>query len=584
MAQSGEDKNPKEGTGEDDFRTLFEQSIRSVQPGGIVKGKVVDITPTHVVVDVGYKSEGQIPVNEFFDHAGNIDVKVGDEIDVFFDSQEDDNGDILLSRERAEDIKIWEGIERAYNEGTPVEGVIQARVKGGFKVDVGVEGFLPGSHVDIRATRNLDKFVGKTDRFIVLKYNRVRGNVVLSRKDMIEKERGLLKKDTLKILEEGVILEGVVKNITGYGAFVDVGGIDGILHITDMSWGRISHPSDLLKVGDRIKVVVLKFDPERERISLGMKQITPDPWESVEEKNAVGSRVVGKVVGLTDYGAFVELDKGIEGLIHISEMSWSRKVSHPSKVVRVGETVETVVLNIDRNRHRISLGLKQVMPNPWLLVKEKYPVGSVVKGPVRNLTDFGLFVGVDEGIDGLAHISDLHWTKKIKHPSELYKKGDIVEAKVLGIDIENERFSLGIKQLTADPWEVIAEKNPVGSRVEGEVTRIAEFGVFVRIDERVEGLIHISQLSTERVDKPSSVFKVGDRVNAEVINIDPQERRIGLSIRALRKTEERKEMEAYLKKEKDAQKFSFEAILNEELRLDKDEEGQPIRKGKGGTS
>jgi small subunit ribosomal protein S1 len=584
MAQSGEDKNPKEGTGEDDFRTLFEQSIRSVQPGGIVKGKVVDITPTHVVVDVGYKSEGQIPVNEFFDHAGNIDVKVGDEIDVFFDSQEDDNGDILLSRERAEDIKIWEGIERAYNEGTPVEGVIQARVKGGFKVNVGVEGFLPGSHVDIRATRNLDKFVGKTDRFIVLKYNRVRGNVVLSRKDMIEKERGLLKKDTLKILEEGVILEGVVKNITGYGAFVDVGGIDGILHITDMSWGRISHPSDLLKVGDRIKVVVLKFDPERERISLGMKQITPDPWESVEEKNAVGSRVVGKVVGLTDYGAFVELDKGIEGLIHISEMSWSRKVSHPSKVVRVGETVETVVLNIDRNRHRISLGLKQVMPNPWLLVKEKYPVGSVVKGPVRNLTDFGLFVGVDEGIDGLAHISDLHWTKKIKHPSELYKKGDIVEAKVLGIDIENERFSLGIKQLTADPWEVIAEKNPVGSRVEGEVTRIAEFGVFVRIDERVEGLIHISQLSTERVDKPSSVFKVGDRVNAEVINIDPQERRIGLSIRALRKTEERKEMEAYLKKEKDAQKFSFEAILNEELRLDKDEEGQPIRKGKGGTS
>jgi small subunit ribosomal protein S1 len=584
MAQSGEDKNPKEGTGEDDFRTLFEQSIRSVQPGGIVKGKVVDITPTHVVVDVGYKSEGQIPVNEFFDHAGNIDVKVGDEIDVFFDSQEDDNGDILLSRERAEDIKIWEGIERAYNEGTPVEGVIQARVKGGFKVDVGVEGFLPGSHVDIRATRNLDKFVGKTDRFIVLKYNRVRGNVVLSRKDMIEKERGLLKKDTLKILEEGVILEGVVKNITGYGAFVDVGGIDGILHITDMSWGRISHPSDLLKVGDRIKVVVLKFDPERERISLGMKQITPDPWESVEEKNAVGSRVVGKVVGLTDYGAFVELDKGIEGLIHISEMSWSRKVSHPSKVVRVGETVETVVLNIDRNRHRISLGLKQVMPNPWLLVKEKYPVGSVVKGPVRNLTDFGLFVGVDEGIDGLAHISDLHWTKKIKHPSELYKKGDIVEAKVLGIDIENERFSLGIKQLMADPWEVIAEKNPVGSRVEGEVTRIAEFGVFVRIDERVEGLIHISQLSTERVDKPSSVFKVGDRVNAEVINIDPQERRIGLSIRALRKTEERKEMEAYLKKEKDAQKFSFEAILNEELRLDKDEEGQPIRKGKGGTS
>ncbi len=583
MAQIEEGNKPKEASGEDDFRTLFEQSLKSVQPGGIVKGKIVDITPTHVVVDVGYKSEGQIPASEFFDHAGNIQVKVGDEVDVFFDLEEGDNGDILLSRERAEDIKIWEEIEKAYNEGTPVEGVIQARVKGGFKVDVGVDGFLPGSHVDIRATRNLDKFVGKTDRFIVLKYNRVRGNVVLSRKAMIEQERGLLKKDTLKILEEGVILEGVVKNITGYGAFVDVGGIDGILHITDMSWGRINHPSDLLKVGDRVKVVVLKFDPERERISLGMKQITPDPWESVEEKYAVESRVEGKVVGLTDYGAFVELDKGIEGLIHISEMSWARKVSHPSKIVQVGETVETVVLNVDRNRHRISLGLKQVMPNPWLLVKEKYPVGSVVKGPVRNITDFGLFVGVDEGIDGLVHISDLHWTKKIKHPSELYKKGDVIEAKVLGIDIENERFSLGIKQKEGDPWELIAEKNPVGSKIEGEVTRIADFGVFVRIVERVEGLIHVSQLSTERVDKPSSVFKVGDRVTAEIINIDPQERRIGLSIRALKKTEERKEMEAYLKKEKDTGKFSFEAILNEELRLDK-EEGQPIIKGKSGNS
>ncbi|MCH7569627.1 MAG: 30S ribosomal protein S1, partial [Deltaproteobacteria bacterium] len=436
--------------------------------------------------------------------------------------------------------------------------------------------------VDIRATRNLDKFVGKTDRFIILKYNQMRGNVVVSRKAMIEKEREALKKDTLKILEEGVILEGVVKNITGYGAFVDVGGIDGILHITDMSWGRINHPSDLVKVGESIKVVVLKFDPERERISLGMKQITPDPWESVESKFAIGSRVQGKVVGLTDYGAFVELDKGIEGLVHISEMSWAKKVSHPSKVVQVGETVETVVLNIDRNRHRISLGLKQVMPNPWLLLKEKYAIGSVIKGSVRNVTDFGLFVGVEEGIDGLVHISDLDWAKKIKHPSELYKKGDVVEAKVLGIDVENERFSLGIKQLMGDPWELIAQKNPVGSKIEGEITKIADFGVFVRIEDKVEGLIHVSQLSTERVDKPSSLFKVGDHINAEVINIDIQERRIGLSIRALRKSSERKEMEAYLKREKETGMFSFETILNEELRLDKDEETQVTRKGKGG--
>lgn len=582
MAQSEGGKKPGGESGEDDFQTLFEQSIQAVQPGGIVKGKVVDITPTHVVVDVGYKTEGQIPVKEFFDREGKIQVKVGDEVDVLFESPEDDDGDIVLSREMAQDIKIWEKIEKAYHEESPVEGVIVARVKGGFNVDVGVPGFLPGSHVDIRATRNLDKFVGKTDRFIILKYNQMRGNVVVSRKAMIEKEREALKKDTLKILEEGVILEGVVKNITGYGAFVDVGGIDGILHITDMSWGRINHPSDLVKVGESIKVVVLKFDPERERISLGMKQITPDPWESVESKFAIGSRVQGKVVGLTDYGAFVELDKGIEGLVHISEMSWAKKVSHPSKVVQVGETVETVVLNIDRNRHRISLGMKQVMPNPWLLLKEKYTIGSVIKGSVRNVTDFGVFVGVEEGIDGLVHISDLDWAKKIKHPSELYKKGDSVEAKVLGIDVENERFSLGIKQLMGDPWELIAQKNPVGSKIEGEITKIADFGVFVRIEDKVEGLIHVSQLSTERVDKPSSLFKVGDHINAEVINIDTQERRIGLSIRALRKSSERKEMEAYLKREKETGMFSFETILNEELRLDKDEEAQPTRKDKGG--
>lgn len=582
MAQSEEGKKPGGEIGEDDFRTLFEQSIQAVQPGGIVKGKVVDITPTHVVVDVGYKTEGQISLKEFFDREGKIQVKVGDEVDVLFESPEGDDGDIVLSREMAQNIKIWEKIEKAYREESPVEGVILARVKGGFNVDVGVPGFLPGSHVDIRATRNLDKFVGKTDRFIILKYNQMRGNVVVSRKAMLEKERGVLKKDTLKILEEGVILEGVVKNITGYGVFVDVGGIDGILHITDMSWGRINHPSDLVKVGESIKVVVLKFDPERERISLGMKQITPDPWESVESKFVVGSRVPGKVVGLTDYGAFVELDKGIEGLVHISEMTWAKKVSHPSKVVQVGETVETVVLNIDRNRHRISLGLKQVMPNPWLLLKEKYAIGSVIKGSVRNVTDFGLFVGVEEGIDGLVHISNLDWAKKIKHPSELYKKGDSVEAQVLEIDVENERFSLGIKQLMGDPWELIAQKNPVGSKIEGQITKIADFGVFVRIEDRVEGLVHVSQLSTERVDKPSSFFKVGDHISAEVINIDTQERRIGLSIRALRKSDERTEMEAYLKKEKETGMFSFETILNEELRLDKGEEDQPTSKGKGG--
>jgi small subunit ribosomal protein S1 len=570
--------------GEDEFRTLFEESIRSVKPGGVVKGTVVGITQSHVVVDVGYKTEGQIPVKEFTDRTGEIQVKVGDEVDVFFDSLDDEeNGGIILSRERAENIKVWEVIEKAFNEGSAVEGTILARVKGGFKVDVGVMGFLPGSHVDIRPNRSVDQFVGKKDHFHILKYNQPRGNVVLSRKLMVEKEREALKKDTLKILEEGVILEGTVKNITGYGAFVDVGGIDGILHITDMSWGRIGHPSDLVQVGDCIKVVVLKFDPERERISLGMKQITPDPWKSIEEKFVVGARVQGKVVGLTDYGAFVELEKGIEGLIHISEMSWAKKVTHPMKVVQVDEMVETVILNVDPNRRRISLGLKQVMPNPWVLAKEKYPVGSIVKGPIRNITDFGLFVGVEEDIDGLVHISDLHWTKKVKHPSELYKKGDIVEAKVLGIDAESERFSLGIRQVTPDPWELAAQNHPVGSKIDGPITRVADFGVFVRIEEGIEGLVHVSQLSSERVEKPSSLFKVGDEVKAEVINVDPQERRIGLSIRALGQTEEREEMEAYLKKERDAGRFSFETILNEDLKLDKEESGQPTNKGKGGN-
>jgi len=583
MAQKEEGKKPEVTSGGDDFQTMFEESMRSVKPGGVLKGRVVGITATHVMIDVGYKSEGQIPLQEFLDRDGKVQVQVGDEVDVFFDSSEDDNGDIILSRERAENIKIWEEIERAFREGLGVEGVILSKVKGGFNVDVGVPGFLPGSHVDVRPTRNLDKFLGKREKFAILKYNRPRGNVVVSRRVLMEKERDVLKKEILKVLEEGVILEGVVKNITSYGAFVDLGGIDGILHISDMSWGRIGHPSEMVKVGDHIKVAVLKFDAERERISLGMKQITPDPWTTVQQNYPVGTRVRGQVLSLMDYGAFVELEKGVEGLIHISEMAWTKKISHPSKVLQVGETVEVLVLNVDSNHRRISLGLKQVLPNPWEQVKVKYPVGSVVKGPVRNVTDFGIFVGVEEGIDGLAHVSDLHWTKKIKHPSELYKKGDIVEVKVLGVDVQNERFSLGIKQLTTDPWKLVAERYPVGSRVKGEVTSVPDFGVFVRLEEGVEGLIHVSQLSTERVDKPSTMFKVGDSVEAEVIHVDAHDRKVGLSVRALKKTEERQEMENYLKKEKDAGRFSFESILNEELRLDRDEEPQPAEKGKGGN-
>ena len=558
-------------TGATEFAAMFEESLRTVKPGGVVKGRVVGITATHVLIDVGYKSEGQTPIQEFTDRQGNLQVKVGDEVDVYFDSSEGENGGIVLSRQRAENMKVWEDIEKSFNEGTGIEGRIIGKVKGGFKVDVGVMGFLPGSHVDVRPSRNLDKFLGTTDRFTVLKFNRARGNVVLSRRALIEKERDGLKQDILKILEEGVIIEGTVKNITGYGAFVDLGGIDGILHISDMSWGRISHPSEVVHVGDKIKVVVLKFDPEKERISLGMKQLTPDPWNTVASKYAAGSRVQGKVISIMDYGAFVELESGIEGLIHISEMSWSRKIAHPSKILQVGQEVDVVVLNVDPGHRRISLGLKQVMANPWEASREKYPVGSIIKGPVRNITDFGIFIGIEEGIDGLAHVSDLHWTKKIKHPSELFKKGDIVEAKVLGINVENERFSLGIKQLTTDPWKIIAERYPVGSKVKGQVTSVPDFGVFVRIEEGVEGLVHVSQLSSERVEKPSSLFKTGDEIEAEVINLDPNERKIGLSVRALRKSEERQEMENYLKREKEGSRFSFEKLLNDELRLDRDE-------------
>ena len=581
MAEQDE-QNKSASAGEtSEFEAMFEESLRTVKPGGIVKGRVVGITSTHVLIDVGYKSEGQIPIHEFTDRQGNVQVNVGDDVDVFFDSSENEGGGIALSRLRAENLKIWEELEKAFNEGSGVGGHIVGKVKGGFKVDVGVPAFLPGSHVDIRPNRNLDRFVGTTDRFAILKFNRPRGNVVVSRRALLEKERDTLKKEILKVLEEGVILEGTVKNITGYGAFVDLGGIDGILHISDMSWGRISHPSEIVRVGDKLKVVVLKFDSEKERISLGMKQLTPDPWHTVAEKYPVDSRVQGKVISLMDYGAFVELESGIEGLVHISEMSWTRKIAHPSKILQIGQQVEVVVLNVDPGHRRISLGLKQIMANPWEAAKDKYPVGSVVKGPVRNVTDFGVFVGIEEGIDGLVHISDLHWTKKIKHPSELFKKGDVVEARVLGVNVENERFSLGIKQLNQDPWKVVTDRYPVGSKIKGQVTSVPDFGVFVRIDEGVEGLIHVSQLSSERVDKPSSLYKVGDEVEAEVVSVDLADRKIGLSVKALRRTEERQEMESYLKREKEGGRFSFESLLGDELRLDRDDDTQGGRKGRG---
>ena len=560
----------EEGAGED-FSQLFEESLRTVKPGEVVRGRVVNIGAEVITIDIGYKSEGQIPVSEFRTPDGQLSVSEGDEVEVFFDSADAEQEGIVLSRAKAEEFRVWHKIEEAHTNNIPLEGDIVGKVKGGLKVDIGVPAFLPGSHVDLRPVRDLDRFIGRRGKFAVLKYNRSRANVVVSRRAVLEQDRASLREDTLQLLEEGVILEGTVKNITDYGAFVDLGGIDGLLHVTDMSWGRIGHPSEMVKAGETIKIVVLKYDAERERVSLGLKQLIPDPWITVAERYTVDGRAHGKIVSLADYGAFVELESGVEGLLHVSEMSWTKRVPHPSKLLSVGEEVDVVVLDVSPEHRRISLGLKQVSQNPWELVRQNHPVGSHIEGKVKSITDFGVFVEVEDGIDGLAHISDLHWTKKVKHPSELFKKGDDVAAVVLGVDVANERVSLGIKQAVTDPWQTLTDRRPVGSRVTGKITSVTDFGIFVEIEDGIEGLVHISQLSTERIEKPSALFEVGTDVEAEVIHIDVREHKMGLSIKALRRTEERADMEAYLQHDREETRFSFEDILGEELHLDRDE-------------
>lgn len=566
---------------EEDFMQMLEESERTVKPGEIVRGRVVKIGQEVVTVDIGYKSEGHIPLGEFRTRDGRITVAEGDEIEVYFDAADTEQEGIVLSRAKAEQLRVWRDIENAYTNKTPIEGHIVGKVKGGLKVDIGVAAFLPGSHVDLRPVRDLDRYVGKRGHFAVLKYNRARANVVVSRRAILEEEQHSLRDETLKLLEEGVVIEGTVKNITDYGAFVELGGIDGLLHITDMSWGRLTHPSEVLTVGEKINVVILKFDAEKERVSLGLKQLIPDPWNTVTERYAVNGRATGKVVSLADYGAFIELEKGVEALLHVSEMSWTKRVTHPSKLLTVGEEVEVIILEIDPGHRRISLGLKQASPNPWEVVRASHPVGSRIHGKIKSITDFGVFVEVGEGIDGLAHISDLHWTKKVKHPSELFKKGDEVDALVLGVDVDNERVSLGIKQAMVDPWTTLAQRHPAGTRIKGHVTSVTDFGVFVEVEDGIEGLIHISQLSTERVEKPSALFQVGQEVEAEVIHIDPREHKMGLSVKALRRSEERAEMESYLKKEREDARFSLEDVMPEEFRLDKDDRDD--RSGRRGS-
>ena len=515
------------------FEELFQESLRQPMVGEIVEGVVVQIDPDYVLVNIGYKSEGCIPLSEFMDEEGQLTVKVGDSVKVFFEKKENIRGYIVLSRKKAEREQVWVQIEEAVESGALVEGQVVANVKGGLTVDIGVPAFLPASQVDVRPIGNLEKLIGQSFQFKVVKVNKKRGNVVLSRRAILEEERDKLKTETLATLTEGQIRDGIVKNITDYGAFIDLGGIDGLLHIVDMSWRKLSHPSEILKIGETVSVKVLKYDKEKEKISLGIKQTIPDPWLEVESKYHTGDRIVGTVVSLADYGAFVSLEEGVEGLVHVSEMSWTKRIRHPSDILKVGDEVAAEVLGVDVPSRRISLGLKQIQMNPWTVIGDKYPVGTKIEGQIKNVTDFGVFIGVEDGIDGLVHVSDMSWTKRIKHPSELYSKGQIVQAVVLNIDPENERLSLGIKQLVPDPWNEIPEKYKPGTKVKGKVTSVTDFGIFLEIEEGIEGLIHVSELSQEKVATPKGFAAVDDEIEAMVLNIDPVEKKIALSIKAI---------------------------------------------------
>ena len=519
---------PDEG---ESFQELYEESLHEIAEGEVVHGRVIHVGPEFVTVDIGFKSEGQLSLNEFRQKDGTLSVNVGDEIDVFVERKESEIGMVTLSKEKADKFKFWEEISRAWNEDQVIEGKIISRIKGGLTVDIGVMAFLPGSQVDIRPIRNLEKFIGSTFKFKIIKLNRRRGNVVLSRRILMEKERESIRQKTLEVLEEGQIVEGVVKNITDYGAFVDLGGIDGLLHITDMSWGRINHPSDIITAGQKVKVKVLQFERQNQRVSLGLKQTTPDPWENIAAKFPVGSRVKGKVTSITDYGSFVQLLEGVEGLVHVSEMAWTKRVRHPSKILSAGDEVEVMVLDVDPAQKRVSLGLKQTSPNPWDTIAERYPVGTKIQGRIKNITDFGIFIGIDEGIDGLVHISDISWTQRLKHPSEMFKKGQEVQAIVLSIDRENQRFSLGIKQIQKNPWDDIHHRYRVGQVTKGKITNVTKFGAFVELEPGIEGLVHISEISHQRVEKAEDALKAGSEIQAVVINVDPRRHKIGLSIK-----------------------------------------------------
>ena len=561
-------ENTGKSLGTEQFEHLFEASIkeRDFKVGDVVQGTVVEVQTDYVLVDINYKSEGLIPISEFRMVEGQRNVKPGDEVEVYIDRIENENGMVVLSKDKADMLRAWNDISRAAENEELIEGTIIAKVKGGLSVDIGVKAFLPGSQIDLRPVRNMDVYIGKKYKFKVIKFNKKRGNIVLSRRALLEEERENLRSQTLDAMKEGSIVTGVVKNITDYGAFIDLGGMDGLLHITDMSWGRVKHPSEILNIGDEIKVQVLKYDTERERVSLGLKQLQADPWESAKDQYPPGTRLHGKVVSLADYGAFVELAEGIEGLIHVSEMSWTKRVKHPSQVVNVGDEVDVVVLEVDSGNRRISLGMKQLQPNPWVELKENYPPGTIIEGEVKSITDFGVFIGIEEGIDGLVHISDFSWTKRVNHPSEMFQKGQKLRAVVLGVDIENERFSLGIKQLEADPWSHIDEKYKIGSQHDVKIVKTADFGVFVELEADIEGLIHISELTTDRITKPEEFCNVGDTIRAEIISIDKDARKIGLSAKLVKLRESKADVEDYVRKATSTAKTTMGDLFAEQLK------------------
>ncbi|MDD9304415.1 MAG: 30S ribosomal protein S1 [Desulfobacter sp.] len=565
-------------TGEETMEELlgiYESSLSKFEEGQVVTGTVISVGREMVLVDVGYKSEGQISIQEFIDEDSNVNVNVNDEFEVMIEVWDEEEETVLLSRDKAKKVKVWDAIKVVYDDDGTIEGVITSRVKGGFSVDIGLQAFLPGSQADLRPIRNMDEMVNQTYEFKILKYNKKRNNIVLSRRVLLEAERETMRATTLAAIENDKVMDGIVKNITEYGVFVDLGGVDGLLHITDISWGRVKHPSELFSVGDNITVKILSFDFEKERVSLGMKQLTPDPWTTAVDKYPINSKVEGRVVSLTDYGAFIELEEGVEGLIHVSEMSWTRKIRHPSQMVAVGEQVEAVVLDLKPDNRRISLGIKQTVDNPWEVISQKYPVGTIIEGKIKNITEFGLFIGIDYDIDGLVHISDISWTKRIKHPSEVYKKNDTIQAVVLDIDKGNERFSLGIKQTQADPWETVAERYEVGKEISGEITNLTDFGVFVELEEGIEGLVHVSEISKENIKSPKEHYQIGDSITAKVMNINSDERRIGLSIKRLEDDDDDKYLEEFAKNTKPSASAFGEILRNniqEKLEADKAQE------------